>query len=127
MASALMEVPWIQSVNLTVRERKSGRSVLYGEYTGTVGGYLKYITVVAKRGRLFLALILIGLATEVALTAAFANPGAWAQLGQRLGAPLLTTGLVGLGELYLAWNERRRRPPVTWSTRRPGQAGADLA
>jgi hypothetical protein len=127
MASALMEVPWVQGVTLTVRERKSGRSVLYGEYTGSVAGYLNYITAVAKRGRLFLLLILIGLSSEVALTAAFADPGAWVQLGERLGAPLLTTGLVGLGELYLAWNERRRRPPVIWSTRRPGRAGADLA
>lgn len=127
MAAAMMELPWVASVNLTVRERKSGRSVLYGEYAGQVGGYIKYVTMVARRGRLFLALVAFGLASELALTAAFAAPGRWAQFGQRLGAPLVTTGLVGLGELYMAWNERRRRPPVTWSTRKPGHAGADLA
>ena len=113
MVEALMLHPWIKSVTLLIRERASGRSVLGGEYNGVFGGYINYITSVARRGRLFLALFVAGLAAEGALTAFAQGNNAWVGFGERLGAPFVTTGLVGLAELYMSWQERRRRPPVT--------------
>jgi hypothetical protein len=128
VAAEVMRNAWAQSVALTIRERKGGRSVLHGEYVGQRGGFFNHINSVAKRGRLFVSLVVIGLVSELVLTG-FPHdpPGPWAAFGQRLGAPVLTAGFVGLAELFLAWSDDRRRPLITWSTAPPRQSDSQLA
>ena len=116
------ENPKLSLTHCEVRERggRGHEGFLFAEWSSGNPNFLRFIY--GHKRAYFLgitALFLTGLSLEVVLTLAQTDTP-WAQLGQRLGAPMLVSSTVLILERLAQWIDQRS-PSLRWTpTRRHG-------